>query len=162
MEIDLKKIVPKRIKEISFQINEALVTTTPLFKSEIALQFAFNLDTNIVDIGIRVFYRYENSTDELAFIIVQNVYEVPNLKQYEDDGKLSLPQIVLVNLIGMSISHTRALFAARLAGTKLNDGILAIAPADEVARHFFPYIFENQDTSKNPVVKKSGKSKVTN
>lgn len=159
MEMDLKKIVPKRIKEISFHINEGLVTSNPLFKSEIALQFAFNLDTNIVDIGIRVFYHYEDSTDELAFIIVQNVYEVPNLKQYEDDGKLSLPPVALINLVGMSISHTRALFAARLAGTRLNNGILAIAPADEVSRHFFPYIFEKQDSSKNTTTKKSVKSK---
>lgn len=161
MEIDLKKIVPKRIKELAFNINEALVNQNPQFKSEIALQFAFNLETNIVDIGIRVFYHYEDSTDELAFIIVQNIYEIPNLKEYEHDGKLLLPPIALITLIDMSISHTRALFAARLAGTRLNYGILAIAPADEVARHFFPHLFQDNVTSKT-VVKKTGKSKVDN
>lgn len=159
MEIDVKKIVPKRIKEISFHINEGLVHSKRLFKSEIALQFALNADTDIVDIAIRVWYHYEGSNDELAAIIVQNVYEVPNLKEYEDDGKLSLPPAVLINMVDMSISHTRALFAARLAGTRLNDSILAIAPADEVSRHFFPYVFEKQNVSKNTAVKKPAKSK---
>jgi hypothetical protein len=141
-KLDLRAITVKRIKELSFHINEKLVKAETPFQSEIGLNFGYNADSNFIEIGLKIFFHYENSKEEIAAIVVQNVYEIPNLSSFLIDDKIILPQEVLVNLIGMSISHSRALFAVKTAGTGLNDALFPIAPAQDVSKHFFPYIFE--------------------
>jgi hypothetical protein len=150
-------VVIKRIKKLSFNVNESLVIPNAFFQSEIALQFGFSIESNLLDFTVDVYYHYPNNSDKLASVSVQNFYEVPKLQQFLKDGIIKLPSVLVAILVGMSISHTRAVFTVDLAGTKLNDSIMPVVDAEDVARHFFPLMFENTSKSKPKIPAKKKK-----
>jgi hypothetical protein len=137
----------KRIKVLSFSINEKVTGYSPatLVKVEMAQNLAFSVDINVVDFTLRVFYRLPNDNTEeniLVDITVQNFFEVSNLKRFlVQPTQINLPENVIVSIVGLSISHTRALLAQNLAGTVIQDSIMSIVNPVDVAKHFFPYMF---------------------
>lgn len=138
-----------RIKELSFNINEEIINPnvgTP-FQSQIGIKFGHNVDANIVDLSIRVFYHYPDNSPEklMCEIVVQNVFVIPELSQYKKEENVILPKPLITSLVAISVSHTRALLSKNLAGTPLNDSHLVLIDPEAVAKHFFPYMFEQQD-----------------
>lgn len=152
-------IVIKRIRETYFYINDASVKPNLLFQSEINLIFGYALDANLIDFTVSTHYHPIDSQEKIAEITVQNMYEIPDLKQYLQNDIIKLPILLLSILVGMSITHTRALFAKNLAGTSLSDSIMPMVDAEDVARHFFPLMFEDEQTQ-TIKVKKSGKRRI--
>lgn len=138
-------IAIKRIREQSFSIREDLLID-PLrrLKMDIGYELGFALEANLVSLTTRVYYRFlEMSEPILADISVQNVFEVPHLAAYFPDGKeLKLPEATISAMVGLSIAHTRSLLAKELSGTALQDNLPVIVDAEEVARHFFPRMFD--------------------
>jgi hypothetical protein len=142
---DYKSISVKRIKELSFNINELIfpLEGNPL-RSEISIKLGFNSDSKIVELVVRIAYHNSENTDDqiLAEISVQNVFEILDLESYFSNNNLILPRPLIATLVGMSVSHTRALFSKCLAGTVLNDNNLILINPEDVAKHFFPDMFK--------------------
>ncbi len=71
---------------------------------------------------------------------LQNVFQIHELKKYiTNDGKIDFPnQDVWVTIVGLSLSHSRAILSQQLAGTILQDSLLPILDAREVTANFFP------------------------
>lgn len=148
-------IAVRRIKEFSFYINEGLFAhkqtenNSSLLQVEFALRLAFTPETNLVFLTIRAYYHFPGaSPDEIiADITVQNVFELPDLKRFQvAASEIILPTNVIITLVGLSISHTRAMMAKNLAGTPMQENLLAIVDPIAVARHFFPKMFEQPAT----------------
>jgi len=144
-----KEILPtitiKRIKEQVFIIQENLLQdTSRLIKIEISQNLAFALEANLVDLTLRIYYHFPDDSDTiLVDISVQNLFEITDLKSFMTNGtEIKLPPMVIASIVGLSISHTRALLAKNLFGTVLQDSLPAIVNSEEVARHFFPRMFE--------------------
>jgi len=74
----------------------------------------------IIETNVNIFLD-ENKKIRLGNILTANIFEVQNLKEYYNDQekRLILPEIFEATVIGLSISHTRAMFASRAAGTFL-------------------------------------------
>lgn len=151
------------IKDVFFQISEPLI-----FKEkaeEILIQMSghtgYNFEKNILKFTLRVWYHYKSSDTELAVIEVDNLFNVLDLKKFlTEDNKLNFPPAIWAHIVGLSISHARALFTKNLAGTSLQQVMIPITNPLDVVKEFFPESFE--DTNKEPIkedkprVKKSG------
>lgn len=134
----------RRVKRLSFYVNESLVKPETIFQPEFGLQFGFSVDANLLDFTVDANLIYPDTKESLARTAVQNLYELQDLGKYVANGVINIPAELITTLVAMSISHTRALFAADLSGTKLNDNPLPIVDAEEMARHFFPLMFEKE------------------
>lgn len=74
----------------------------------------------IIETNVNVFLD-ESKKIRLGNILTANIFEVQNLKEYynKKEKRLILPEIFEATIIGLSISHTRAMFVSRAAGTFL-------------------------------------------
>jgi hypothetical protein len=141
----------RRIKEISFFINEQLIAKRYSKDMQISfgigLQLSFTIETNVVFILVTLFCNGVDRPDEkLAQIEVQNIYEIPDLIRYQvGPAELILPETLMINLVAVSLSHTRAFMAKNIMGTPLQENNLGLMNAKEVARHFFPQMFHPRE-----------------
>ncbi len=143
-------MIIRKITEQSFFLNEYLLQdpTVPV-QFEIGLQLSFIIETNTVYLTARVYQHYpESPVDQiLADIQIQHVFEIADLYSYQGrPSQLILPQEMIITLVGLSVSHTRALFLKRLAGTPLQENILPILNPAEIAKQFFPEMFQENFT----------------
>jgi hypothetical protein len=92
---------------------------------------------------VNVFYHYINDSNKLVDIVVQNIFTIPDLSKYAFDTAVKLPTILITSLVGMSVSHTRALLSKNISGSALNDANLSLIIPEDVARHFFAFMFED-------------------
>jgi|GEM_PF-6891375 len=65
---------------------------------------------------------------ELGHIQILNVFEIKNLNKYSDKKKntLNLPPAIESTIIGISLSHTRAVFLTKCAGTFLQNAVMPL------------------------------------
>lgn len=130
-----------RIKDLSFSIKEHLFNETQNreVRFQLGQTLAHNQEHDLINLTVRAVYYFADSTPEnfVAEIYVQNVFEVADLKSMTINGRLHCPENLLVKLVGLSLTHTRALFAKNLWGTPLQDVYLPISDSREVAMRFF-------------------------
>jgi len=150
------EITVRRIKLHSFYMNEMLLAQKKnekqnenqedLVKIEVALKLSFITATDLVFLMCTVYYHLPESSEPhniLADIHVQNVFEIPDLKQFQiDQDEILLPSSTITTIVGLSISHTRALLATNIAGTLLQENLIAVIDPALLAKHFFPKMFE--------------------
>ncbi|HVU94843.1 MAG TPA: hypothetical protein VHE34_06440 [Puia sp.] len=141
----------KRIKEISFQIREdLLLDSSRTILIEIGQNLSFAIDEGLVSFALRFYYHFAEEREPiLVDFTVQNVFEIPNLQRFIfERGELKLPPVTISNIVGLSISHGRALLAKQLSGTVLQENLPYIVDPANVARHFFPRMFDVQTAQK--------------
>jgi len=139
----------KRVKEIFFSVNERLYAPDPdkMVQLELGHLLGFNMEMNLVNFTIRVFYHYpEHSQQEvLAEVQVENLFEVQDLQKFmTNTGIVILPNVLISSIVGISLSHARALLSKNTAGTSFQEIIIPITNPTEVAKFFFPYMFEQE------------------
>lgn len=137
----------KRIKQFSFLINESLAVKDKPVGIKFQHNTTFHGDANIVDLTLRVYYSYDDKipTDNiLVDFHVQNLFVVNELKKYQQiNSEFILPQDLISAILGISISHLRALLTQNLAGTAYQENIIPIVDTLEVAKAFYPNMFTN-------------------
>ncbi|UEG49260.1 hypothetical protein LK994_11520 [Ferruginibacter lapsinanis] len=139
---DLKYSI-SRVKNLSFFVNEHLKQgDSKEVNVELAQACGISLEGNIIDFRITIFFHYPENNIQLSQIVVQNVFTVNEIKKYHTDGKITLPCGLIISIISMSISHARALFCQNLSGTVYQDFILPITNTLDVAKKFFPDMFD--------------------
>jgi hypothetical protein len=136
-----------KIKTLAFYVNELMYLPDPLkqVKVEIAQLTGTNIEANLIDFRLRVFFYYlENKDNVLADINVQNVFFVEEIKQFVQGASLRLPSQLLISMVSLAISHSRALFAQNLAGTAFSDFMLPITNPIDAAKNFFPSTYNKE------------------
>jgi len=70
---------------------------------------------------------------ELGNIQISNIFEIKNLKNFFDEKEnvLNLPPASEASIIGISLSHTRAIFITKCAGTFLQNAVMPILNPSE-------------------------------
>ena len=141
-----------RIRTVSFMVNESLYVNDPTkeIKAELAQIFGIDVDANFIDFRLRVYLFYEGKREQLLTdIVVQNVFKIENLKQYcENEQKIVLPPTLIINIISLSVTHARALLCQNLAGTFLQEFVFPITNAVDVAKAFYPNMFDENGVMK--------------
>lgn len=135
----------RRIKEISFFINEKLSKPDiTQIKSQLEARLGFNATLNLVNLILRAYYIYEEFPEEIVMeISVENVFEVANLIEFIPVGtdvttdQMNIPSRVLVEMVAISISHTRALFGKAISGTTMDSTYLPITDPIAASKVFF-------------------------
>lgn len=135
-----------RVKDISFNINENFFKpekTPNDIKITINCELKTNVEVDFIIIEINSFYHYHPDLEnQLASITVQNAFNVPNLRRFNNDDKLLLPHSLLITLVSISLSHTRALFSKSIGGSAFNDMVMPIINPDEFTRSVLPQMFD--------------------
>ncbi len=142
----------KRVKDTFFSIKEELYIADPdkIIQIELGERIGFNAETNLVNFILRICFHYENSEEVLVDIQIENLFEVEDLQRFRNvEGLFILPKDLLISIVGISLSHGRALLAKNLAGTRWQDNLLPVANPEQVAKHFYPDMF-NKETSISP------------
>lgn len=138
----------KRIKILSFTINEQGVPPNTEFVMNFQQITQFNIDSNLLFFTLTVFSNIdgENIINPVLKLEVQNVFEIPNLKDYIKNGtEVKLPANNLLSIVSLSITHARALLSDRTAGTIFQDSLLPIVNPIDATNTFFPGAFENNE-----------------
>jgi hypothetical protein len=138
----------KRIKEFSFLINESLAVIGKSVRIQFQHHTTYYQDTDVIDLTIRAYYSYDTKIPPDTILVdfhVQNLFEVTNLKQYHkpNSDEFILPQNLIAAILGVAISHLRALMASNIAGTAYQENIIPIVNPMEVAKAFYPNMFKN-------------------
>lgn len=141
----------KRVKTIFFSIDEKLFIGDPekIIQIQLGETLGFNFENKYVNFTLRIFLHYASSSpnETLSDIRVENIFEVPELLSFINPDKLViLPQNLIVAIVSMSISHARALLCQNLAGTSYQSVILPVTNAQDVTKHFYPYLFNQEAT----------------
>ena len=138
-----------RVKAVSFYVNESLfVNDNALVKIEVAQNIGINLDLSFVNCNINVYIYYDGQQhNRLAEITVENIFKVEDLAKLAAEREDFLPADILISIFSMSISHTRALFFANLAGTAYQQAIMPITDPVDFTKHFYPKLFEDNKES---------------
>lgn len=139
-----------RVKDISFSVNEVMFNPNyDVTKMQVRVncELKYNAEANYLILEMNAFFLYEypDREDIFADIVVHNVFEIANIKEFIQDTKVILPERLLVTLMGISLSHTRALFSKNIAGTAFNLLILPLIDPLEFSRQIFPYMFGIKD-----------------
>jgi len=143
----------RRIKQLSFFVNEALYKLNKAENSEIKLDYrlGFITENDIVDFTLKISFFYSTSKTIYLESEIQNIFQIKDLKNFVDEtGKMKLPDNALISMVSLSISHARAITANNVAGTLLNDIILPIFDGVLVAKQFFGNINSQINTSIQP------------
>lgn len=137
----------KEVKNIEFSIKGILVTKFSLdLKEELIKRQAqepnfneYTFEVNVLNqgyikenilnsmISMKVFLDKEKKT-ELGNISISNIFEINKLNEFvnEKENSLNLPDSFEASIIGISLSHTRAIFVTKCAGTFLQNAVMPV------------------------------------
>jgi len=135
------------IKETFFIVREELFIPDPnkMVKIEMYHRMGVNTEIKRLKFTLSAYIHYEDSTDKLAEILVDNYFELPFMHEYQvEDNNLILPSEKLLIIVRESIAHVRALFQIRLRGTVYQQVIVPLDDATNVTKHFFPNLIKNE------------------
>lgn len=126
------------IKEIN-ELNISFPNTNVLIDSplELGVKFVFDFDVELNEISIIMEFRYLKMPDsiEIFSMKVESVFHCGNLVQFkktDDSNDFDLPPDFASLLLGISISHSRALISKELKGSSLDRFILPIMNPKEM------------------------------
>jgi hypothetical protein len=134
----------KRVKEIFFSINEQLFIPDPdkIVRIELGERLGFNIEGNLVNFILRIYYHYLDAPEVLVDMQVENLFQVGNLKDYlTKEGIILLPPGLITSIVGISLSHGRALMFKNTIGTRWEEIVLPVTNPEDVARYLYPYMF---------------------
>jgi hypothetical protein len=140
MEEKQVKIAIKKIKDIEFSVNEAL-SPEDLASFNFGFELTINLvlDDNSVEMILSAIFSDKPQGDIFMKIKTSNVFSLLELADFHnpENNEFNIPDNILVTLLSLSISHTRALLAKNAQGTKFADLYIPIVNPSEVLKQLF-------------------------
>lgn len=128
-----------KISELEYTIHQP----ESLRDDELGVNFQVssfsNIENNEFDVQIMFDLKRKETDEILAHIKVSTVFKIENLISYKEPDKdvLNLPDALLVSMLSISISHTRAILAKNTVGTSLADFYIPLINPTEVAKKVF-------------------------
>lgn len=140
MEQKQINIAIKKIKEVEFSVNEEVELTDPP-----VVNISFELTTNIVleeksiELLLTAFFSQQSGGNVFMKIRTSNKFLLLELADFQkpEPNEFNLPDNVLVTLLSLSISHTRALLAKNAIGTKFAELYIPIVNPSEILKQMF-------------------------
>lgn len=129
-----------KIRDIEFSINEVPLAKNP---EEIGISFEFTpifrFETSDVDFCITVTFFKKNDSETLMKIKVCTTFVINELQQLFDKetGGYDIPENILLTMLSLSLTHTRAIHAIRVAGTIYSTLIVPIVNPQDMYNFFF-------------------------
>jgi hypothetical protein len=133
-------IAIKKIKEIEFIVNEGVELANPNI-ANISFEVTTNINLNDTSVEMLLTAIFSDTAQGNVFMRIKtsNVFLVLELAQFHspENNAFNIPDNVLVTLLSLSISHTRALLAKNALGTKFAELYIPIVNPSEVLKQLF-------------------------
>jgi hypothetical protein len=133
-------IAIKKIKEVEFIVNEEVEIPNPNI-ANISFEVTTNINLNDTSVEMLLTATFSDMTQGTVFMKIKtsNVFLVLELAQFHspENNAFNIPDNVLVTLLSLSISHTRALLAKNALGTKFAELYIPIVNPSEVLKQLF-------------------------
>ncbi len=128
----------KRIKELAFNINQAEEISQD-FEFGFGVLINFDIEASTFELQILTDLVHKENKKSFVHITVSNVFYIEDLKKYvRDDGvTFDIPDMALISMLSISISHTRALMAKNTLGTTYENHFIPIVNPTEMAKEIF-------------------------
>lgn len=134
MESKQVNIAIKKIKDIEFFVNEqAALPLNGVLNISFNVTTQFNIEDNTVEIILNTLFTTLEKNEEVMKIKTTNLFWIKELSEFLDTkkGLITVPDNLMITLLSLSVSHTRALLAKNALGTKFSEFYLPIVnPAD--------------------------------
>ncbi len=129
-----------KIKEIEFFVNENMELSglvNPLITFE--LQTNINMADSNIELLLTAKFNIPGDEKDFLRIKTSNVFSIPSLSEFLDADKqlFNLPENVMITLLSLSVTHTRALLAKNASGTKFADLYLPIINPTVIYKQLF-------------------------
>jgi hypothetical protein len=138
------QIAIKKVKQLSFGIDEtAEVPAADDINVLIEQNLSFSTKDDILVLLLNITFSSKTSEKIWMNGIVQNVFTLKDMRRMVDPKKpdvLNIPDTLLTTILGISISHSRALLAQSAMGTIFQDIYIPLVNPELVAKELF-----NQD-----------------
>jgi hypothetical protein len=127
-----------KIREHAFSI-ETVDKLPELVEFGFGFHLEFDHTINTFDLQVIAELKDTESKKLFVHIKVSNVFLIENMTQYYNTktNSLNLPDSVLVTMLSISVTHTRALFAKNTVGTIYENNIIPIVNPTEMAKEVF-------------------------
>lgn len=140
MEQNQVNIRVKKIKDIGFFIDEAVTLEKPeefVFGFELTMNL--KLEDNTVEMVLTALFSDKSQGNVFMKIKTSNVFLLLELADFQNPDKngFNIPDNLLVTLLSISISHTRALLSKNSIGTKFAELYIPIVNPSEVFKQLF-------------------------
>ena len=133
-------IAIKKIKEVEFIVNEEVEIANPNI-ANISFEVTTNINLKDTSVEMLLTATFSDMTQGKVFMKIKtsNVFLVLELAQFHspENNTFNIPDNVLVTLLSLSISHTRALLAKNALGTKFAELYIPIVNPSEVLKQLF-------------------------
>lgn len=140
MEQKQINIAIKKIKEVEFYVNEEVeLTDPPVVNISFELTTNINLEEKSIELLLTAFFSQQSGGNVFMKIRTSNKFLLLELADFHKPGRseFNLPDNVLVTLLSLSISHTRALLAKNAIGTKFAELYIPIVNPSEILKQMF-------------------------
>jgi hypothetical protein len=129
-----------KIKEIEFFVNESMDvpgSENPVITFELLPNI--NMADSIIELLLTAKFNLPEDEKDFLRIKTSNMFSIPELSDFFDGEKqlFHLPDNVMITLLSLSVSHTRALLAKNASGTKFADLYLPIINPTEIYKQLF-------------------------
>jgi hypothetical protein len=135
------QIAIKKVKQLSFGIDEsAEVPAADDINVQIEQNLSFSEKDDTIVLLLNITFSSKSTEKILMNGIVQNVFMVKDVRRMIDPKNrevLNMPDGVLSTLLGISISHSRALLAQSAMGTSFQDIYIPLVNPDQLAKELF-------------------------
>ena len=131
-----------KIKQTAFFIDEKInLNPEELHGFKLDFKTAFNLESSLFEFKLRITFTPEKNS-EIIFMRseIENVFFIKELEKYlnpANPNEIDLPSDVLITIVSLAISHSRAIAACNIGGTVYDGMILPILNSIDVATNFF-------------------------
>jgi hypothetical protein len=128
----------KKIKDIEFWVNENISVPTD-FGLNISQHTNFIIPDKIIELIITIDFKTKDD-EHFLHSKISNHFHLPDIEKFKNSEKpeeYNLPEALLYTILGLSISHSRALIAKNSSGTIFSDCYLPIVNPVEITRQLF-------------------------
>jgi len=129
------------IKELAFEIDETIEIPSI---EKIGINFEQSMNPILEESKLELlltfrFYSLGEENNDFLKIKTSNIFMVQELKSFVTETKdtYNFPDLLLITILGLSISHTRALLAKCTQGTKFDGFFIPIVNPTELAKQLF-------------------------
>lgn len=130
----------KKIKDIEFFVNENIDVQTPI-NANITFELFTQLNEkeSLVEMLLSATFTDQAKENVLMKIKTSNVFFLLELQQLLDKEtkQYNIPDNIMVTMLSLSISHTRALLAKNALGTKFSELYIPIVNPAELFNNLF-------------------------
>lgn len=133
----------KKVRQIHLTINERFYINQENAKVILGMSqtTSISVEKNLLEFTLFIFLHYEGAPVPegiLADIKVQNIFHIPDIHRLKGEDGTFIPDAILIPVVSMAISHTRALFCQALAGTVYDGIIIPITNPIDATNYLFP------------------------